>query len=67
MVPPRVILDGERTDEISMAEVIQRVKLIQKAFDNRGKKTNQQPAGGATGGVGGNLKGDKISFMSEIL
>jgi hypothetical protein len=50
-----------------MAEVIQRVKLIQKAFENRGKKTNQQPAGGATGGVGGNLKGDKISFMSEIL
>ena len=26
-MPPRVILDGERTDEISMAEVIQRVKL----------------------------------------
>jgi hypothetical protein len=41
VVPPRVILEGERTDEISMAEVIQRVKLIQKAFENRGKKVMQ--------------------------
>ena len=38
MVPSRVVLEGERTDEVAMAEVIQRVKLIQKAFENRGKK-----------------------------
>jgi hypothetical protein len=57
VVPPRVILEGERTDEIAMAEVIQRVKLIQKAFENRGKKATQG------GGAAGALKGDKISFM----
>ena len=46
-----------------MAEVIQRVRLIHKAFENKGKKTGAIAAGGTQP----NLKGDKISFMSEIL
>ena len=40
MVPPRVTIEGERTDEIAMADVIQRVRLIHKAFDAKGKKAN---------------------------
>ena len=63
VVPPRVILEGERTDEIAMAEVIQRVKLIQKAFENRGKKAVGSHNQGGGGGAAGGLKGDKISFM----
>ena len=58
-------IEGERTDEISMADVIQRVRLIHKAFENKGKKANAGFAG--AGGTQPNLKGDKISFMSEIL
>jgi hypothetical protein len=60
VVPPRVTIEGERTDEIAMADVIQRVRLIHKAFDAKGKKANTQ-------GNAPNIKGDKISFMSEIL
>ena len=56
MVPPRVAIENERTDEISMAEVIQRVRLIHRAFENKGKKL-------ASSGNAPNLKGDKISFM----
>ena len=48
-----------------MADVIQRVRLIHKAFENKGKKANAGFAG--AGGTQPNLKGDKISFMSEIL
>jgi hypothetical protein len=47
-----------------MADVIQRVRLIHKAFENKGKKAVGSIA---AGGTQPNLKGDKISFMSEIL
>ncbi len=55
VVPPRVAIENERTDEIAMGDVINRVKLIHRAFENKGKRNAQT------------LKGDKISFMSEIL
>lgn len=58
MIPPRVPIENERTDEIAMADVIHRVRLIHKAFESKGKKAS---------GMQPNLKGDKISFMSEIL
>ncbi len=53
-------IENERTDEIAMADVIHRVRLIHKAFENKGKKA-------ITNGNAPNIKGDKISFMSEIL
>ena len=60
VIPPRVAIENERTDEIAMADVIHRVRLIHKAFESKGKKA-------ITNGNAPNIKGDKISFMSEIL
>lgn len=61
MVPPRVAIENERTDEIAMLDVIQRVRLIHRAFENKGKRMVGGGAGVA--GTSQNLKGDKISFM----
>lgn len=55
-MPQRVAIKDERTDEIAMADVIQRVRLIHRAFENKGKKA-------VLSGNAPNLKGDKISFM----
>jgi len=41
-------MDETRTDEVAIADVIQRVRLINRAFEKKTKKT---------------IKGDKISFM----
>lgn len=66
-MPPRVAIEGERIDEISMVDVIQRVRLIHRAFENKGKKPGVATGGAGMGGTQPNLRGDKISFMSEIL
>lgn len=45
-------MDDVRVDEIAIGDVIQRVRLINRAFEKKTKK---------------NIKGEKISFMSEII
>lgn len=53
VIPTRALTDDTyRKDEINVTDVFARVKLIFKAFERKNKKT---------------IKGDKISFMSEIL
>jgi len=52
VIPAKAQLDDVRLDEIAISDVIQRVRLIHRAFEKKNKK---------------NLKGDKISFLSEII
>jgi hypothetical protein len=46
------MIEDTRTDEINITDVMSRVRLINKAFEKKSKKA---------------IKGDKISFMSEII
>ena len=52
MLPPKAHEENNRMDEICITDVANKVRLIHKAFEKKAKKT---------------VKGEKISFMSEII